>query len=263
MNRTTKLHFLYNIAYIAIILIAIIVCLLTVKWGAITELEKLLSFGLTLTSLFLSLTAIGFAIFSNFGLSKSSSSIELASAKISKTTEGLRTATLDIKDEITKIPALLDALGNRFKEGQQEVLEKISKQAEFLPSASPSARVPTKKDIENFLGVSSYNGLLALYMCKLSNESSKPFKFEDFKLDKDYDYAYGFLVACNAINFISYTYKDKIFNITEINKDISEKIHEILIERLNAIAEEHPEWPGYKEQELQKIESLEKHFAKN
>lgn len=63
------------IFYITVILVVTIIILLTARWEEISELVKLITFGLTLTSLFLSLVAIIFSIFSNFSFTKSAANL--------------------------------------------------------------------------------------------------------------------------------------------------------------------------------------------
>lgn len=258
MDNTSKLHYRYNMAYLTIILLAIIICLITVKWGTIADLEKLLSFGLTLTSLFLALIAIIFAIFSNFSFSKSAISLQDASMKISGTTKELHSATNDIKEEIKKIPPSIEGLGTSFEKGQKELLDKLSKQEELKQSATTVLPSKGQSIQERFLAKSSYTGLIILYACKISKETSIPFKLEELKLDRDY--SYGFLIACNAMDLVSYTLKNDIFTITKIDNVISDGIDRAIIHRRNEIAEENPEWADYKEKEEERITKLKDYF---
>ena len=233
MNNNAHLHYRYNIFYPILILISTIVLLLTVQWGAIPQLERLISFGLTLTSLFLSLIAIVFAIFSNFSFSKSSMNLQEASSNIEKTSSELQKVTKLIDEKITQIPTLISGLSDKFTLSHQELLGKINIQKSQTPIQNPISTKIDDNTIENFLSRSSTTGLLSLYACKLANEKSLSFEAKDFD-DNNGEYIYGFLIACDSIGFIDFTYKEKTYVIKNINKTISEKVRNHISTRIKA-----------------------------
>ncbi len=255
MNNNSKLHYRYNMIYPAIILLLAIILLITVKWGAIPELERLISFGLTLTSLFLSLIAIVFAIFSNFSFSKSSTSLEEASTKISGITTQLNKATTGIEERILQFPNLIAGLGESFKEGHQKILEKLSAQ-EVLPQT----RIPGKiqdEVIQSFLKRASYSGLTTLYACKLSKDKNIWFSLDDLNIGGDY--SYGFLVACSALGLVEYEKpKDKIRTV-KINSIIDESIENVVEKRIKYKVEKKPQLFKL-ELEQKKLQKLRDYF---
>jgi hypothetical protein len=214
--------------------------LLTTKWGSITNLVELISFGLTLTSLFLSLVAIVFAIFSNFSFSKSSADLQEASHNISEASDELQKATVGIEQKISEIPVLIDCLNKNVETSHQEVMKMLSEKEE-LRKPEGVAVVFEKDNIINFLSISSYSGLLSLLVCKFSKNTNTPFKLEDLKLSRFY--SHGFLVACLAIGLLAYKRKNDMFTISSLNEIIESSIENSVDERIEYMCkkEQDPE----------------------
>ncbi|MDD2891010.1 MAG: hypothetical protein PHE49_10295 [bacterium] len=254
MNNT-KIHYVYNIIYPAIILISTIIILITVQWATIPNLAQLISFGLTLTSLFLSLIAIFFAIFSNFSALKSTANLEETSSKISNITKELQQTVIDIGEKVTHVSSSVTGLEKSVEKSHQELLGKLS-QKEQIPKATNtiSSAASTKSMINNvevFLKLSSYNGLLILYACKMAKDNNISFKLSDLKFE---DYSYGFIVACFAMGFVSFTYKNNTFVVTGINTDIDKHIENSILTRTETFSS--PVKEGYKKT----LEELKKYF---
>ena len=198
MNDSTALHYRYNFVYILALLILTIIGLVTVQWGAIPELAKLIAFGLTLSSLVLSLIAIVYTIFSNFSFSRSTTDLRDASSLISRATNTLADAAENLDKKYSKLPVLIEGVEKKVTEGQKELLER-------LPVAAKTAVVPGEaplpsKAVDSFLEVASYTGLYALQACKLAKDAKVPINVD--KLPQgDTKYMAGFLIACSPLRF--------------------------------------------------------------
>ncbi|MFA5125339.1 MAG: hypothetical protein WC473_06005 [Patescibacteria group bacterium] len=255
MNENSKLHYRYNLFYLLLISMIIIVALLTTEWGAIPNLASLISFGLTLTSLFLSLIAIIFAIFSNFSFSKSAGDLQTASSKICEATDKLQEATLGIEAKIEKIPTLIECLATNFQEGQEKLLSKISEQK--VDYREKTVIEINGEVVSRFLKKCSYNGLLFLYSCKLAKDTRIAFKIEDLKLDQSY--THGFMVACTSIGLIQFTEREKIYVITDVDTNLAEKIKDALQNQLAYLLTNHAKFFN-KDTEDKRIQELENFF---
>jgi ABC-type multidrug transport system fused ATPase/permease subunit len=226
MNDTKELHYRYNLIYGAIILLATIVVLLTVKWGCIQGLVDYISFGLTLTSLFLALIAIIYAIISNTTFSQHLGTLRSASQGVSEVAVGLNRVTTMLDSKIQELPTLIRNVESKLDETRKEIREHTFKQD--TSAAIPKGNPPTPEgfDIKEFLSAflksTSFNGLLALYTAQLANSSKKPFDitkvWEGSPMNTNY--GYGYLIACSSVGFINHTTKDDMWSISYMSEDI-------------------------------------------
>lgn len=241
MEHGKELHYRYNIFYPILILLLSIIVLLTVKWGTIPDLAKLISFGLTLTSLFLALIAIVFAIFSNFSFTKSSSNLQDASNQISQTTEILRKATHGIEEKISNIPHLIEGIKVSVTETQERILERLSTQ-EAIPKETIEVADIQKDRIKSFLNFSSYVGLLGLYACQLSEESGFPINFKKIrKFELLKDYIYGYLVASSSFGILDFKRKEEDIFVKKLHDGVKENILQRIKETMNGLVKGNPE----------------------
>jgi hypothetical protein len=209
---------LYPIA----ILLAAIVALLTVKWGGIPDLARYITFGLTLTSLVLSLIAIIYAIISNTNISQHLGMLRSAGKSVAETTASLTRISDSLESKLAEIPGLIKDVRVEVKETHKEVMEGINK----APLAASTDKTPMENNttinvndlVKSFLGTSSFDGLIVLYTCQLALKSSKPFNinqvWKNTKINPDY--AYGFLVAASSAKMVKYSEKDNMLNVTEL-----------------------------------------------
>jgi hypothetical protein len=256
MEEKNDIHYRYNMSYLLLICLLAIIVLITVKWGSIPDLSELISFGLTLTSLFLSLIAIVFSIYSNVGFSKNVSDLQETSSRISQTADKLQTATIGMEEKVERMPTLIEGLEQSFKSRHEEVMSRLSERKESLtenPSSSPEIE---RSFVEKFLSLSSYSGLKILYACKLAADYKIPFKLEVLKIEKNY--AYGFLVASTASGLVGYTVKEDVFCITQINEDVKSCIENETKSRMKLMWKDKPD---FLQTENKNLEELEKYLT--
>lgn len=257
MSNNSVIHYRYNFFYIVLILVLSIVILVTTQWGAIPELLKYISFGLTLSSLIVSFLAIIFSIFSNFSFAKSAASLNDASRTITDSTKQLSEATTNIENNISNIPSLIEDVKETVKEGQERIYERIV--ARETPSSTDTAPTIEDDNVSKFIKRASYSGLIALFAGYLSNESKIPLIFEKIPcLQKEY--SYGFLIACSSFGIITFSMKDDMFIFEKVNSAIAKDIRQGIHTKIDKVASACPADASVKEKLEKRLNEVESYF---
>jgi len=242
-----RIHFGYVVSF----LLLIIICLVTVKWGAIEELTNYITFALTITSLVLALLAIVYSFFSNSSMTRNISNLDSASKKISSNSELLNSAADKLEKTIGDIPVTLKNIESK-TEITHKAFEEFTKKEISIPkiSAKDKKRIDDKSLGEMVVkngSISSWGMLLAL---KLAHEKNKSFNLEHFAETVDLSsepYLRGFLVGISALGLYQYdTFEspEDVWNwkITALNQKIIDTIEDKIAE----IVEKHEKEPHMK-----------------
>lgn len=227
MNRT--IHYSYAIG----ILIAIIIFLLTSNFGTNESIVQFLTFGLTLSSLCLALIAIIYSIISNATMgnnlakiSEASSNITVMSSDLSKTNEMLFQKIEIIPDILKSVEAKVDS--------SAQIIEKLGSDEYRLISSEPAVDVKvfdyTKKEIDHFFQISSFNILELMYVFHLakSKEHSFDLKKLNATLEWDYDYIQGAWVSLKAMGVFNYTELKGVWTIVYFNEYVNKGIEKAI-----------------------------------
>ncbi|TDD75146.1 hypothetical protein [Flavobacterium caseinilyticum] len=237
-NKTQKIHFLYIIG----ILIMIIICLFTFNFGDQIELVAYISFALTITSLFLALISIIYAFYSNMSLSQTLSQLNSASNKVDESSNKLTESTIKLNQQIENIPVLLKSLEGKVDNTHKLVSDVYNK--EIIPKDA-STTVISKEIFDKFYKFSSPSGLLALYATYLSFKTKKKFSLSELEYSTSLikkDYTNGFLVACSSFSFFTRKDYSEDWVIPNFNEDVSENIKSELEKRISEMDEEDREY---------------------
>lgn len=119
----TKVHF----TYIVIILVAIIVVLLTVQWGGISNLASYLNFALGVASLLLAVIAIVYAFFANNAFTQTVAKLDSAATIIKEETGDLEKAVQGMQTQLVEIPNALNVLKDQVAKTQDSFNSAASK----------------------------------------------------------------------------------------------------------------------------------------
>lgn len=255
MSETRELHYRYNIIYLLIILSAVIVLLLTVQWGSIEDLTGYISFGLTLTSLFLSLIAIFFTVISNFTFSQNLGTLREATTSISNTSKNLAEMTAVLDAKLAEIPVLIRNVENKLDDTRKEIKQQAEQRVdtEKAPPVSPQPLEEKNTNAERkqkstftlptgefFLQASSLSGLQILYVTQKSFSTRISFDLKKIcSLAKmDQNYSHGYLVASSAMGIVHFTLKDDIINVVSM-VDLPD-LRDMLVSRINDLLKEDP-----------------------
>jgi len=277
MNDITRLHYKYNFFYITAIMLVVIIALATVNWGGIKELVGYISFGLTLTSLFLALIAIIYAIISNTTFSQHLGKLGNVAQNVTDAASSLSNITNNLEEKIHELPSLIKNVEIKLDETRQDIKDEIFKKSTNVVSTDSKKEAPDKlhsekfkevpdklyseKFLETFLDVSSFNGLLALYTTQLAHSSKIPFDpsvaWQSSRLSKDY--GAGYLVACEAAGMINTVKKDNMWNVTEFDAKVND-LRKRLIDWLKMKEDENKDSWNADEKEKNWIIPIENYF---
>ena len=238
-----KLHYRYNLFYIISILSIVIIILLTTEWGNIPDLVRYITFGLTLTSLFLSLIVIIYTIFSNFTFSHTITNLQQASKIISESSEKMMDITKGLGDKLETIPSTMQDFGERYEKGQQELLKKLSDRSEPQESIPKETTTVGKDFVKKFLSSVSLFGSLILYLLHVAQSNQISFDYSK-ALDKlglsSVDYWNGFMVATASSGLIDYTLKDYIVNMLDIDSNMSKQLRPTCEGKIKRFLKKYP-----------------------
>ena len=218
-KKVVKLHRNYIVGILGFA----IIMLLTAKFGGPNNaIFEYLSFGSTITSLVLSILAIFVTVQSSSDLYKQFSRIDNATDTIDKTSTKID-GTLSTLQEVeanlissssiisSQLEDLVEKIDEKIKARMKETEDNISKQLAqsqntITQSTSISSDSGNSKD-ENkqyFIGITSANGLIALYACALSAEKSKMFELSQlFKGNEAY--SFGYLIGALSAKYVHFT----------------------------------------------------------
>ncbi len=195
MAENRVLHYRYNLFYSICILIAVIVILLTVKWGAISELVKYITFGLTLTSLFLALIAIFYAIISNSSFSKHIGGLRAASDSVTSSAASLDRMLSDLEEKISELPGLIRGVEQKVDLTRKEISRSATEATPTdreISSSGPNGKLEgVEVDVKSFIDRSSFSGMLALHTVQLAYQTRKPFSRDGVWVTKGLEEEYG------------------------------------------------------------------------
>lgn len=220
MDTKRELHYKYNFFYLTSILLIVIITLITVKLGRNEDLVKYFSFGLTLTSLFLALIAIVYAIISNTTFSQHLGTLRDVTQTVVNASESMSKMNSTLDSKIAEIPSLIHNVESKLDETQKDIKESLAQrsQVEEVPSVTKSVENESNKAtfISSFLELSSFYGLLALYTAQIAYRTKKPFDILKVWTNETIDSNYGFayIVASSSAGILSHTSKDSMINVT-------------------------------------------------
>jgi hypothetical protein len=226
MEKHIKVH----ITYIIGILIAIIVGLITVKWGNIPNLVELFSFALTISSIILAILAIAYAVYSNTSFGKNIAVLDKASDDIGNSTKYLEEISNDIHDKFNDLPELLKTLHQK-TDSNQSILNDLSKQRLEQKSAITKLDDVIEGDyIKTIVTNSSISGLYTLYVLKLAREAKKKFTYQDVteKMKLNADFFRGVLAPIQALGLtkldVSFNTDGITWQVTDLHTDIDNNV---------------------------------------
>lgn len=219
--------------YITGILSFAIIMLITAKYGGPNnDIFEYLSFGSTITSLVLSILAIFVTVQSSSDLYKQFTRIDNATDTINKVStkiDGTLFALQEAEDKLTStsneitthlenfVERIDEKIKTRIKETESNLTERISESINnSSKSKDSSSQIPTALPTEqknNFIQISSANGLLALYACALSAKKQKLFEISNL-FNGNEGYILGFLIASISAGIVYFTHDSSNNEIT-------------------------------------------------
>jgi hypothetical protein len=219
-----------HVTYIIGILVSIIILLLTVKWAAIPDLVAYITFALTLTSLVLALLAIVYAFFSSASAGQQIATLRNASDELSRTAGAIGASAAELQNRVASIPPLFEEVGNKVSQ-TRDLVELLTKQGAANEPAAIAKPIPKSSapadTFAQFVARSSTAGTLLLYAVAVAFERKAAFSLKDLVAKvpfTDYDYLFGYLVACHASGIVTTTTTKGIWNVIEMDSGLSSAV---------------------------------------
>ncbi|MBK6400395.1 MAG: hypothetical protein IPP27_02100 [Bacteroidetes bacterium] len=235
MQNNSRIH----VTYIIAILIAVIICLVTIQWGNIPRLVELISFALTISSLVLAVLAIVYAVYSNNSFGHNIAKLDSASNYISDSTKSLSTITEDLKRKFDRMPDLLETISKKTDTTQLLLSQLSEKSLGTVETKFIKSNAIETESIKNILTKTSINGQLILYILKLGKDSKREFETKDLaeKCDISKDYILGFLSPLNALGLLKLKETGRkgqwYWQVTDLHDDIYNNINDAITKLWN------------------------------
>jgi ABC-type multidrug transport system fused ATPase/permease subunit len=208
MNDKAKIH----VRYIIGILLAIIVILLTVQWGSITNLVAYITFALTVTSIALALVAIIYSMYSNSTFGQNIGTLSAISGNVTETARQLTVITEDLNQKVTDMPSYFKNIEDKTEKSNvllQKIFDEKVSLSEQSGKAGDSSLKISKEFVKAFLYKASFSGKLVMFISAISFKNNVPFDLNDIiakGVTSAFDYMYGFLGALKALGLIEFSY---------------------------------------------------------
>lgn len=203
MDKTALLHRNYWIG----ILIVIIVCLLTMRYTPDAQLKDYVSFAATLASLILAILAIVQAMYSSSSLNETILSLKKSSKEIGANTNNLNGVIGELQAKIINLPIEVEERVNAqlLPLLDKQVQPTIQNQASEKEQGAFTEKID-EKYYENYVKLSSVNGLLVLHAIRLAIQNNKSFRFYDLLPENhrsiNLENMQGYFVAHIAAGFV-------------------------------------------------------------
>lgn len=242
-----KVH-MYYISGLCIFIILELVTYICVNNDNATEIVSYISFASTISSLFLSVVAIIYAIVSNNKGEAQYQKIDRASDRISSSVDRFSSLSESLSGNINSILAKLDEL----KVISNETKNAITEGNQQKPDTMVVGTLNTNKLIDDFILAGSYTGNLALLACVYSKDTGKPFRASDIS-DSNAAYSYGYIIASTALGIVTTHNNQDIIIVDNYFPTIKEKLLENIKKYINS---SNPAFMDYNISALNKIQNL-------
>ena len=196
-DERPKIH-MYYISGLCIFIILELVTYICVNNDNATEIVSYISFASTISSLFLSVVAIIYAIVSNNKGEAQYQKIDRASDKISLSVDKFSTLSENLSGDINAIMLKLEEL-KAISNETKSVVTNTNKQN---PDKITTGTINVDQLISGYITFGSYSGNLALLACVYSLEKQRPFTaMEVFGMNAAY--CYGYIIASSEIGRVT------------------------------------------------------------
>lgn len=229
MSEGSRIHVFYNF----LILGAVIVVLITVKWGTIPELPELIAFGLTVTSLVLAVLAIVYAYVSNASGVATTTRLTSAAESISRSADEVRAATAELTQHVVGLPDMISAVGASVNETKGLLSAAQSSQALSSPP-SPSASTEAEPLGKQVVRRSSIAGLLLIVIAKRALEHKRSVSLDEIakvaKLDLS-EFWIGFAGGLSAAGLMDQEGSSSEWTVSRISPDLLSTLESRILQR--------------------------------
>lgn len=193
-----KIH-VYYISGLLVLLIVELVTYICVNDENSTQIVNYISFASTISSLFLSVVAIIYAIVSNNKGEAQYAKIDKASDRITTSVDKFSSMSTDLTSNINSILIKLDEIKTISDETRKTVSQNNQLHTGHNSRIDPSI---VGKIIDGYIKGGSFYGNLGLLSCVYSKDKNRPFNLLEI-LPGFTDYLYGYLIASSALGVVT------------------------------------------------------------
>lgn len=215
-DERPKIH-MYYISGLCIFIILELVTYICVNNDNATDIVSYISFASTLSSLFLSVVAIIYAIVSNNKGEAQYQKIDRASDKISTSLDRFSFLSENLSGNISSILAKLDEIKN-ISDETNKAINQSNQQNHPDQTASLVETI-----IDGFINGGSFFGNLCLLACVYSKEKEKPFTTAQL-IPGFSEYLYGYIIASSALQIIRTHVVNDHFVVDIVNPTLKSKL---------------------------------------
>lgn len=215
-DERPKIH-MYYISGLCIFIILELVTYICVNNDNATDIVSYISFASTLSSLFLSVVAIIYAIVSNNKGEAQYQKIDRASDKISTSLDRFSFLSENLSGNISSILAKLDEIKN-ISDETNKAINQSNQQNHPDQTASLVDTI-----IDGFINGGSFFGNLCLLACVYSKEKEKPFTTAQL-IPGFSEYLYGYIIASSALQIIRTHVVNDHFVVDIVNPTLKSKL---------------------------------------
>lgn len=203
-------------------LIAIVICLISIRWYDIPNLAGLISFALTVTSLVISVLAIGYAVISNLSFSQNITTLNNASEEMSTTAKDVSEAAKELKGKIEAIPTKLESMEDKF---DQLISFRQTFESQDTTPLSQTENEATLEIVDLFVKKVPGNGWIGCYISFLSYKKKKSFDiltaFPFSDKESNGMYFMGVQATLKSIGILNYSTHKNLYQVTSFNEKLA------------------------------------------
>ena len=221
-----KIH-VYYISGLLVLLIVELVTYICVNDENSTQIVNYISFASTISSLFLSVVAIIYAIVSNnkgeaqyAKIDKASDRITTSVDKFSSMSDNLSQKIMYIISELEEVKKITNDNKNIFdnyikQQNNESHINILSTQAaeKFNGNISPAQLI--ENIVDGYISAGSYFGNIGLLACVFSYKKNRPFSTDEINIDFP-KYFYAYIIASTALGIVSTRFEDGKFVVSGV-----------------------------------------------
>ena len=253
-----KVH-MYYISGLLIFIIIELITYVCVNNDNTDQIVGYISFASTISSLFLSVVAIIYAIVSNNKGEAQYQKIDGASDRISTSVDRFSLISENLSGNIDSILSKLDEIKIISSETKNAVSQNSQKR---IDSDSTPVEIDEKDHklmqmlVKRYVNVGSFYGNIVLLACILSNETKLRFKTSDI-IPGSSDYLYGYIIASTALGVVTTHVDDNCIIVDSVSPFL---LKEMLLNDIKEYIEKSAS--GQKEFNEKIFEKVKKLFEK-
>lgn len=233
-----KVH-MYYISGLLIFIIIELITYVCVNNDDTDQIVSYISFASTISSLFLSVVAIIYAIVSNNQGEAQYQKIDRSSDRISTSVDRFSLMSENLSESINSILLKLDEIKIISDETRKTVSQNFqSHTGNQTDSSNQIDPIIVEKIIDGYIKGGSFYGNIGLLACVYSYEKNKPFMVNEI-ISNDSDYLLGYIISSSALGIITaYLDNNKCLNVKNI---LLPNLKDKLIDNIEAFIEKSDE----------------------